>query len=103
MGHMDFSLAFGLRRLVCHWQVGSLVPAESARMHVLDAIFTRMGAADNLARGRSTFLEVRTVPSRPVPSGIAKLQYVAHTLLHSGAGKTERRNLCHLCLQKSGN
>ncbi|KAK9814927.1 hypothetical protein WJX73_002195 [Symbiochloris irregularis] len=38
-------------------QVGSLVPAESARMHVLDAIFTRMGAADNLARGRSTFLE----------------------------------------------
>ena len=27
-------------------------------MHVLDAIHTRMGAADNLAMGRSTFLEV---------------------------------------------
>ena len=39
-------------------QVGSFVPAESARMHVFDAVFTRMGASDNLAMGRSTFLEV---------------------------------------------
>ena len=39
-------------------QVGSLVPAESARLHVVDAIHTRMGASDNLAMGRSTFLEV---------------------------------------------
>lgn len=38
-------------------QVGSYVPAESVRMHCMDAIFTRMGASDNLAQGRSTFLE----------------------------------------------
>lgn len=39
-------------------QVGSLVPAASCRLHVMDAVYTRMGASDNLAMGRSTFLEV---------------------------------------------
>ena len=38
-------------------QVGSFVPAKSARLSVLDAVYTRMGASDNLAMGSSTFLE----------------------------------------------
>lgn len=38
-------------------QVGSYVPAASVRMHAMDAVFTRMGASDNIALGRSTFLE----------------------------------------------
>ena len=37
-------------------QVGSFVPARSARIGVVDRIFTRIGAQDNLARGQSTFL-----------------------------------------------
>jgi DNA mismatch repair protein MutS len=37
-------------------QIGSFVPAESARLPLTDRIFTRIGASDNLARGRSTFL-----------------------------------------------
>jgi len=37
-------------------QTGSFVPARSARLGLLDRIFTRIGAADNLARGRSTFM-----------------------------------------------
>ena len=37
-------------------QMGSFVPAESARVGVFDRIFTRVGASDNLARGASTFL-----------------------------------------------
>ena len=37
-------------------QVGSLVPARSARIGVVDRIFTRVGASDNLARGQSTFM-----------------------------------------------
>ena len=37
-------------------QIGSYVPAESARIGVVDRIFTRVGAADNLARGQSTFM-----------------------------------------------
>ncbi|KAI4351764.1 hypothetical protein L6164_006086 [Bauhinia variegata] len=38
-------------------QVGSFVPASSAKLHVLDGIYTRMGASDSIQRGRSTFLE----------------------------------------------
>jgi DNA mismatch repair protein MutS len=37
-------------------QMGSFVPAAQAKLPLLDRIFTRIGASDNLARGRSTFL-----------------------------------------------
>ena len=37
-------------------QMGSFVPARSARMGIVDRVFTRIGASDNLARGRSTFM-----------------------------------------------
>ena len=37
-------------------QVGSYVPAEEALLPIVDRVFTRIGAADNLARGRSTFM-----------------------------------------------
>ncbi|KAK1419429.1 hypothetical protein QVD17_28596 [Tagetes erecta] len=38
-------------------QVGSFVPASSTKLHVLDGIYTRMGASDSIQQGRSTFLE----------------------------------------------
>jgi DNA mismatch repair protein MutS len=37
-------------------QMGSFVPAAQAKLPILDRVFTRIGASDNLARGRSTFL-----------------------------------------------
>ena len=37
-------------------QMGSFVPASEARIGVLDRLFSRVGAADDLARGRSTFM-----------------------------------------------
>ena len=37
-------------------QMGSFVPAEAALLPIVDRVFTRIGAADNLARGRSTFM-----------------------------------------------
>ena len=37
-------------------QMGSFVPATSAKIALVDRIFTRVGASDNLARGRSTFM-----------------------------------------------
>src|SRR5580692_10046675 len=37
-------------------QMGAFVPARSARLSVVDRVFTRIGASDNLARGRSTFM-----------------------------------------------
>ena len=36
-------------------QAGCFVPAESARIGVVDRIFTRIGASDNLSQGQSTF------------------------------------------------
>ncbi|HYY41782.1 MAG TPA: DNA mismatch repair protein MutS, partial [Pyrinomonadaceae bacterium] len=37
-------------------QIGSFVPAERARLPLLDRIWTRVGASDDLSRGRSTFM-----------------------------------------------
>ena len=37
-------------------QAGSFVPADAARIGIVDRLFSRVGAADDLARGRSTFM-----------------------------------------------
>src|SRR5258706_15406553 len=37
-------------------QIGAYVPADSARIGIVDRLFSRVGAADDLARGRSTFM-----------------------------------------------
>ncbi|PYV55855.1 MAG: DNA mismatch repair protein MutS [Acidobacteria bacterium] len=37
-------------------QMGCFVPASKARLGIVDRVFTRIGASDNLARGRSTFM-----------------------------------------------
>jgi DNA mismatch repair protein MutS len=37
-------------------QMGSFVPAESAALGIVDKVFTRVGASDNLSRGESTFM-----------------------------------------------
>lgn len=37
-------------------QIGSFVPAESARIGLVDKIFTRVGASDNISMGESTFM-----------------------------------------------
>lgn len=61
-------------------QMGSFVPASRARLPVTDRIFTRIGAADNLARGRSTFLvemtEVAAILNTATPSSLVLLDEV---------------------------
>ncbi|MCL1910550.1 MAG: DNA mismatch repair protein MutS, partial [Kiritimatiellaeota bacterium] len=42
--------------LVVMAQIGSFIPAESAEIGVVDRVFTRVGAGDDLTRGRSTFM-----------------------------------------------
>lgn len=61
-------------------QMGSFVPATHARLPVLDRIFTRIGASDNLARGRSTFLvemsEVAAILNTATPASLVLLDEV---------------------------
>jgi DNA mismatch repair protein MutS len=61
-------------------QMGSFVPASQARLPVLDRIFTRIGASDNLARGRSTFLvemsEVAAILNTATPASLVLLDEV---------------------------
>ena len=44
-------------------QIGSFVPAESARIGMVDKIFTRVGASDNISLGESTFMVEMTEAS----------------------------------------
>ena len=37
-------------------QMGSFVPADSLRLGIIDKIFTRVGASDNISMGESTFM-----------------------------------------------
>jgi len=61
-------------------QMGSFVPARQARLPITDRIFTRIGASDNLARGRSTFLvevsEVAAILNHATPSSLVLLDEV---------------------------
>ncbi len=61
-------------------QMGSFVPARSARLSVVDRIFTRIGAADNLARGRSTFMvemtETAAILNTATPNSLILLDEV---------------------------
>jgi DNA mismatch repair protein MutS len=52
-------------------QMGGFVPARRARMGVVDRVFTRVGASDNLARGESTFM--------------VEMRETAHILAHATA------------------
>ncbi|WP_068804519.1 DNA mismatch repair protein MutS [Thauera phenolivorans] len=60
-GKSTFMRQVALICLLAH--VGSFVPAEAARLGPLDAIFTRIGASDDLASGRSTFMVEMTEAS----------------------------------------
>jgi DNA mismatch repair protein MutS len=61
-------------------QMGSFVPATQAKLPLTDRIFTRIGASDNLARGRSTFLvemsEVAAILNTATPSSLVLLDEV---------------------------
>ncbi len=53
-------------------QMGSFVPASSATLPVIDRIFTRIGASDNLAMGRSTFMVEMTETAEILNTATAK-------------------------------
>jgi len=61
-------------------QIGAFVPAREARIGVIDRVFTRVGAQDNLARGQSTFLvemiETATILNNVTPRSLVLLDEV---------------------------
>ncbi len=61
-------------------QMGSFVPARQARLPITDRIFTRIGASDQLGRGRSTFLvemsEVAAILNTATPASLVLLDEV---------------------------
>lgn len=61
-------------------QMGSFVPAARAELPIFDRIYTRIGASDNLARGRSTFLvemtEVAAILNTASPQSLVLLDEV---------------------------
>lgn len=61
-------------------QVGSFVPADSARIGIADRVFTRVGASDDLSRGVSTFmaemLEVSQIVREATPRSLVILDEV---------------------------
>jgi DNA mismatch repair protein MutS len=61
-------------------QIGSYVPAKSARIGVVDRLFSRVGAADDLARGRSTFMvemvETAAILNQAVPRSLVILDEI---------------------------
>lgn len=61
-------------------QIGSFVPATSARIGIVDRIFTRVGASDNLAAGESTFLvemnETASILNNASPDSLVLLDEV---------------------------
>lgn len=61
-------------------QCGSFVPAESANIGVVDKIFTRVGASDDLSMGQSTFMvemmEVATILKEATPNSLVILDEI---------------------------
>jgi DNA mismatch repair protein MutS len=61
-------------------QMGSYVPAQSATLGLVDRLFSRVGASDNLARGRSTFMvemvETAAILAQATPNSLVILDEV---------------------------
>ena len=61
-------------------QAGSFVPASRAKIGIVDRLFSRVGAADNLARGRSTFMvemvETAAILAQATPSSLVILDEI---------------------------
>ena len=78
-------------------QIGSFVPADRAKLSAMDGIFTRMGAADSLALGTSTFLEEMSEASRIVRHASCKSLVVLDEL-GRGTAALDGQAIADACL-----
>ena len=85
-------------------QIGSFVPADSARISVVDKIFTRVGASDDLTAGQSTFMvemsEVSDILKNATPDSLVILDEVGRGTSTFDGVSIARAVAEHICLSK---
>src|SRR3712207_9427110 len=88
--------------LVVLAQMGSFVPARAAHLGLVDRLFSRVGASDNLARGRSTFMvemvETAAILAQATPSSLVILDEIGRgTSTYDGLARSEERRVGKEC------
>ncbi|MCH5320937.1 MAG: DNA mismatch repair protein MutS [Eubacterium sp.] len=86
-------------------QVGAFVPAKSAKIGIVDAIFTRVGASDDLATGQSTFMvemnEVATILKNATSASLIILDEIGRGTSTFDGMSIARAVLEFVCKKKS--
>lgn len=85
-------------------QIGSFVPADSARISIVDKIFTRVGASDDLTAGQSTFMvemsEVSDILKNASPDSLVILDEVGRGTSTFDGVSIARAVAEHICTSK---
>jgi DNA mismatch repair protein MutS len=79
-------------------QMGSFVPAKAARLGVVDRLFSRVGAADDLARGRSTFM-VEMVETAAILNQATERSLVILDEIGRGTATFDGLSIAYACVE----
>ena len=80
-------------------QMGSFVPARAARIGVVDRLFSRVGAADDLARGRSTFM-VEMVETAAIHNQASERSLVILDEIGRGTATYDGLSIAQACVER---